>query len=127
MSYCTVRGDSEVSLSCALFPIVPCCSLRLLQLQQFILVILVLLPRTDTLVPCAKAPSTHTLSRLWRIWTSQRVQKLTFPLPCTDFRIWAEPKTRCYNVVLQIGTRPIEAQRVRPMCDAPATVAWDVA
>jgi hypothetical protein len=101
--------------------------LRLLQLHLFIFVIIVLLPRADAFIPCAKAPSTHTLSRLWLIWTPQRIQKLAFPLPRTNFRIWTEPKTRCYNVVLQIGTRPIEAQRARPMSDAPATVTWDVA
>jgi len=89
----------------------PYYNLRLLQLQLLILVIIVLLPRTDTFVPRTKAPSTHTLSRLWRIWvwTPQRIQKLPLPLPRTNSRIWAEPKTRCYNVVLQIGIRPIEA------------------
>jgi len=146
MNYCYCAGsDSDDSLSCVLlFPIVPCDNLspmsatrygtgierpylRLLQLYLFIIIIIILLRRTDSLVPCAKAPSTHTLSRLWRIWTPQRIQKLAFPLPHTNFRIWAEPKTRCYNVVLQIGTRPIEVQRIRPMSDAPATVAWDVA
>jgi hypothetical protein len=144
MNYCNTvteppDGDSDVSFS--LFPIVswyltPYSTsatrystgielpyLRLLQLHLFILVIIVLLPRTDTIVPCAKAPSTHTLSRLWRIWAPQRIQQLAFPLPRTTVRIWTEAKTRCHNIILQIGTRPIETQRVRPMSDAPATVA----
>ncbi|SRR5258707_10576438 len=101
--------------------------LRLLQIHLLVLVVLVLLTRTDTLVPCAKTPSTHTFSRLWLIWTPQRIQKLAFPFPRTNLRIWAEPETRCHNIILQIRTCLIEAQRARPMSDTPATVAWDVA
>jgi len=92
-----------------------------------IVIVIILFPRANTFIPPTKAPPSNALSRLWRIWAPQRLQKLAIALPRNNSRIRAQLEARRHNVILQVGTGLIEAKRARLMRNAPTTVAWDVA